>query len=131
MQLAAAEDGMRGSAQCCATLPRDRAGLLPRLESERDKQGQRHAQLHQLLSRVNQFLAELPHGTVLVEEASPVVELKPGGTLSAAMSGVRPEIGAVGQQLARVKAALLPAADQKKLAENYTVELIRLGGGGR
>jgi hypothetical protein len=119
----AAEDGMRACQSRINSLPGDKVDLQARLEAERDKQSHRHGVLHQLHSRVQQWLTQLPRGSVL-EEAPPPAH-KSNGDLSAAINSIRKEIAALHQLLASVKAAGLPVAYVKALAQDYVVSLMR------
>jgi hypothetical protein len=120
-----AEDAMRGFAQRTASLPTDRTELLAWLESERAKQSQKHGVLHQLHNRVQQWLTQLPAGSALEEAPPPVMEHKANGDLNAAIVSVRAEIARLRVELQSTRMASLPKADQKKLAEDYVVGLMR------
>jgi hypothetical protein len=97
--------------------------MRERLTQERDRHNHRQTQLHQLLSKVQQWLMELRG--VSLEPAPPVnVALQPNELLSTAIANVRNEIQALHQHLAAVKVAPLPIEDQEKLAEAYVVKSI-------
>jgi hypothetical protein len=119
-----AEDAMRGTAMRLSGLSPDAdPELCDKLAGERQRQSHRHSQLTQLVSRCRQWLAELPRDSVL-QVAPPIsgVELKPG-----AIEAARHEIAALRQQLIAVRGASLPVSDQKALAEQYVVKLMRQG----
>jgi hypothetical protein len=86
LQRMQAEDAMRGCQGRINSLPRDADQLHERLAAERDRMAQRHGQLHQLLSKVNQWLMQLrlPTGTTLEPASAIGIKLAPGETVSAA-----------------------------------------------
>jgi hypothetical protein len=120
-----AEDAMRGAQGRMNSLPRDADQLRERLAVQRDTERSRHGQLHQLVNRLNQFVMQLPASAALDPVQAASIKLKPGETLNAAIEAVRAEIKGLQAQIAVVKAAPLPTADQKALAEQYVVSLMR------
>jgi hypothetical protein len=74
-----------------------------------------------LLSAVQQWLVQLrlPANCELEAVAPVAISLAKGETFALAIAKVRSEIFALSQQLAKVRAAPLPTADQIKLAEEY------------
>jgi hypothetical protein len=121
----AALDAARSAANRLNNSPRDTdKQILNRLTQERDRHNYRHAQLSQLLSRVNQWIMELRGGTLTLAPQINV-ELRSNETLNTAISNMRSEIAALHQQLAIVRRAPLPVSDQKQAALDYVARLAR------
>jgi hypothetical protein len=97
--------------------------MRTRLAAARDQQNHRHGQLAQLLSRVQQWLAELRSGVVLEEAPPAAIVLPDGQTLDAALAAARAEVKSLRGRLVAVKAAPLPREDQCELAVEHVVRL--------
>ena len=96
--------------------------MRAKLAAERDKQNHRHGQLHQLTSRISQWLTELRPGVVLEAALGrSSVRYRPR-VLGTAIAAARDEKAARGR-LVSVKAAPLPRDDQQKLAVEYVFRL--------
>jgi hypothetical protein len=121
------EDAARSASARLAALPRDAdQQLQARLAAERDKHSHKHAQLSQLLSRVQQWIMELRPGTALEMAAVPAVELN-GEKVTDALARVRAEIAAAQRELSAVRRAPLPLDEMRQLAQNHVVGLMRQG----
>jgi hypothetical protein len=119
-----AYDAARAAAGRLNNLPRDAdQQMRDRLTSERDRHNHRHAQISQLVHRLNQWLMEL-RGVALVSTSPVDVALEPNETLSTAIVNVRAEIARLRQHLAAVRTAPLPIEDQEQLAEAYVVRAL-------
>jgi hypothetical protein len=94
--------------------------LHERLIAERDKQGQKHRTLHRLLSSLNQFIFQLRlHPGEALRPVKTAATLKKGETAAEAVGKLRLEMFSISQELAKLRMAPLPAADQIALAEAY------------
>jgi hypothetical protein len=117
-------DASRACASRLSQLPGDAdQQMRDRLAGEQAKQGRKHAVLHQLVSRVQQWQRELPSGVELELVAPPVIELKPGEKVADAIEAVRGEIRTVRERIAIIRSAPLPKAAQQHLAAEYTVRM--------
>jgi hypothetical protein len=97
--------------------------LRSRLETERARHAQRYQLLSQLLSRVQQYIAQL-HGHTPLEMAGEFTfELKDKETLSSAIASLRGEIKALQAKLASVKSAPLPLSDKREHAAAFVASL--------
>jgi hypothetical protein len=118
-----AYDAARAAAGRLNNLPRDAdQQMRDRLAAERDRHNHRHAQISQLVHRLNQWLVEL-RGVVLVQAPTVDINLH-GETLHHAIEAVRAEIRTLRQHLAAVRTAPLPIEDQEQLAEAYVVRML-------
>jgi hypothetical protein len=116
-----AMDAARSAQQRLNDLPGDVDQLLrDRLAAQVSLQTQRNSQLHRLLSSVNQYLFQLRlrPGEVLAPVTVPVTLAK-GETPAQAIGKLRLEMLSITQELAKVRAAPLPIADQIGAAEEY------------
>jgi hypothetical protein len=99
-----------------------------KLIAERDKHGQRHAALHRLLSATNQFLFQLrlPPGQMLAP-VTVAAGLRKGETAAQAVAKLRVEMLSISAELAKLRMAPLPIADQLMAAEQYISRRAMLG----
>jgi hypothetical protein len=128
LQLArvSAEDAARSAGNRLSALPRDADHpMRERLADERDRHNHRHARLSQLVSRLQQWIAEQRDGVAL--ELAPPLSVGDDEKLSAAIVAVRTEIASLQQQLATVRRAPLPPAEQRRLVDAYVSELFGRG----
>src|SRR5262245_21495769 len=100
------------------------ARMRARLETEVSRQSSRHAVLAQVLSRVHQWLMQLPHTVVLEPVGDIAIALKPDEKLVDAVVAVRREIAALKQKLVTVKAAPLPRDEQWAHVKAYVLRLL-------
>jgi hypothetical protein len=121
---ASAEDQMRACQSRINSVAPDNTGLRERLAAERDRQSQRHNQLHQLLAKLNQYLMQLrlPPGSVL--EPAPVLDLKlKSESLVEAVGTIRREGFEITQQIAKVRSAPLKKSSQLEAMRAYLARL--------
>jgi hypothetical protein len=94
--------------------------LYERLLGERDRHAQAHNHLHRLQSAINQFLFELRLGPG--QRLAPVTvaaKLAKGETAAERVGALRIEMLSIQQELAKVRRAPLPIAEQVKAAEEF------------
>jgi hypothetical protein len=121
-------DASRATNARLQSLPADAdPRLRGKLESERDKATERHRQLAMLVSRVNQWWMELrlAPGSTLELQPPSRSELKPGETAYEATMAARNQIGALKQEIARVRAAPLKVASQQEAVAVYLASLVQ------
>jgi hypothetical protein len=122
MQRDSALDLARGVTARLSTSRDGDQRMRDQLVDQQTKHNARHAQLASLLSRINQWRAELPNGCVL--EPAPEVDVEPrkGEAVVDAVERLRGEIVGIKQQLAIVRNAPLPRADAVKLIEAWVYQ---------
>jgi hypothetical protein len=97
--------------------------ILERLTAEQQKQAQRQQVLHRLLSAVQQwwFQLRLPPGSY-IKPVTVAAKIEKGQTAAEPIGKLRVEMLAITQELARVRHAPLPVADQVAAAEEYVAQ---------
>jgi hypothetical protein len=101
--------------------------MASQLSLERNRHAERFQLLSQLVSRLKQFVAELPGNTVLESVPAPDIELMDGETLGSAIEAVRSQISAVQERLRVVRSSALPVDDQKDAAADLVTQMLARG----
>jgi hypothetical protein len=123
----AALDAANAAAQRWNNLPRDApAGQRDALARQRDEQQARQRAHAGLLGRVNQFLMEL-RGVALAPAPPLTVVPLAGEKLHDAVERLRGEIAATKLELAGVRSAPLPQADQREIVAQWVMQRARAG----
>jgi len=100
--------------------------LRDQLTAERDRHSHRHRQISALIHRVNEWIVRLPANTVLEVVQVADIKLRDGETWIDAIEATRNEIKSLRGQLAVIRAAPLPVADQIKCVEQYVEKILQL-----
>jgi hypothetical protein len=116
-----AMDGMRSAASRAGSLPPSAEHLRAGLAAQRDKHAERHRVLSMLVSRLNQFHAELRLAPGFMLEVMPVevIKLKPHETVVAAITQFRKDILKTIQEIASVRSAPLKRESQEQAITEY------------